>query len=61
MKLRLQSDSSLTPASEGVLEVFLHRKWRTVCSDGWDLRDSKVVCGMMGFPKALPVNGKRVP
>jgi hypothetical protein len=29
---------------EGAVEVYLNSQWRSVCYDGWDELDAKVVC-----------------
>ncbi|XP_022091652.1 lysyl oxidase homolog 4-like isoform X2 [Acanthaster planci] len=56
IKARLVGRSKLRPISEGVVELFYKGKWRTVCGEGWDTQDSRVVCGMLGFKDSLPLN-----
>ncbi|XP_071828425.1 lysyl oxidase homolog 4-like [Apostichopus japonicus] len=41
------------PHSKGVVEVLYEEKWRTICSDGWDMEDARVACGAAGFPDVI--------
>uniref|UniRef100_A0A8D2NH20 Lysyl oxidase homolog n=1 Tax=Zonotrichia albicollis TaxID=44394 RepID=A0A8D2NH20_ZONAL len=35
---------------KGIVEVRYKDSWAQICDQGWDSHNSRVVCGMMGFP-----------
>ncbi|KAK1804129.1 hypothetical protein P4O66_020171, partial [Electrophorus voltai] len=47
------------PITEGVLEVKYKEGWAHICSFGWTTENSRVVCGMMGFPSEKTMGKKR--
>uniref|UniRef100_A0A8U7MF93 Lysyl oxidase homolog n=1 Tax=Corvus moneduloides TaxID=1196302 RepID=A0A8U7MF93_CORMO len=44
------------PVTEGIVEVRYKDGWAQICDQGWDSHNSRVICGMMGFPAEKKVN-----
>ncbi|XP_035024084.1 lysyl oxidase homolog 3B isoform X2 [Hippoglossus stenolepis] len=44
------------PTTEGVVEVKYKDGWAQICDLGWTIKNTRVVCGMLGFPHERKVN-----
>ena len=51
VQLRLQGP--LHSNGTGRVEVFYYGQWGTICNNGWDMRDARVVCRQLGYVNAL--------
>ncbi|KAJ3602742.1 hypothetical protein NHX12_030490 [Muraenolepis orangiensis] len=52
------SQRKRTPITEGFVEVKDGGKWRQICSQDWTAMNSRVVCGMYGFPGERGYNSR---
>lgn len=47
-----------TPVTEGYVEVKEGKTWKQICDKHWTAKNSRVVCGMFGFPGEKTYNTK---
>ncbi|XP_068130835.1 lysyl oxidase homolog 2 [Hyperolius riggenbachi] len=46
------------PVTEGYVEVKVDRTWKQVCDTHWTTKNTRVICGMFGFPGERKYNQK---
>lgn len=46
------------PVTEGYVEVKVNDQWKQVCDTHWTQKNSRVICGMFGFPGERKYNQK---
>ncbi|XP_056617033.1 lysyl oxidase homolog 3B isoform X1 [Triplophysa dalaica] len=56
VRLRPVVTSKRMPITEGVVELKNKDGWAQICDSGWTPKNSRVVCGMLGFPHERKVN-----
>lgn len=44
------------PVTEGIVEVRRRSGWAQICDQNWGAQNSRVICGMLGFPAEKKVN-----
>jgi len=44
------------PVTEGYVEVKDEGTWKQICDKHWTMKNSRVVCGMFGFPSERKYN-----
>ncbi|KAM6980314.1 lysyl oxidase homolog 2A [Aplochiton taeniatus] len=54
------SQRNRIPVTDGYIEVKDGGKWRQICDQGWSDMNSRVICGMYGFPERKGYNTRRL-
>ncbi|XP_062856471.1 lysyl oxidase homolog 3A [Trichomycterus rosablanca] len=57
-EIRFRSSNARLPVTEGVVEVKFKEGWAHICNINWTSKNSRVVCGMMGFPSERTIERK---
>lgn len=52
----LSSYRKRIPVTEGYVEVKDGGKWKQICDEEWSPMNSRVICGMFGFPAEKKYN-----
>lgn len=54
----LSSYRKRIPVTEGYVEVKDGGKWKQICNSEWNQLNSRVICGMFGFPGERKYNAR---
>uniref|UniRef100_A0A674CWE0 Lysyl oxidase homolog n=1 Tax=Salmo trutta TaxID=8032 RepID=A0A674CWE0_SALTR len=56
VRLRPVVTTKKMPVTEGVVEIKYKNGWAQICDVGWTTKNTRVICGMLGFPHEKKVN-----
>lgn len=56
VRLRSVVPTKKMPVTEGVVEIKYKDGWAQICDVGWTPKNTRVICGMLGFPHERKVN-----
>ncbi|XP_064860521.1 lysyl oxidase homolog 3B-like isoform X5 [Oncorhynchus nerka] len=56
VRLRPVVPTKRMPVTEGVVEIKYRNGWVQICDVGWTSKNTRVICGMLGFPDEKKVN-----
>ncbi|XP_042186326.1 lysyl oxidase homolog 3B-like isoform X6 [Oncorhynchus tshawytscha] len=56
VRLRPVVPTKKMPVTEGVVEIKYRNGWVQICDVGWTSKNTRVICGMLGFPDEKKVN-----
>lgn len=56
VRLRSVVPTKKMPVTEGVVEIKYKNGWVQICDVGWTTKNTRVICGMLGFPHEKKVN-----
>uniref|UniRef100_A0A8C7CMK7 Lysyl oxidase homolog n=1 Tax=Oncorhynchus kisutch TaxID=8019 RepID=A0A8C7CMK7_ONCKI len=56
VRLRPVVPTKKMPITEGVVEIKYRNGWVQICDVGWTSKNTRVICGMLGFPDEKKVN-----
>ncbi|XP_055767061.1 lysyl oxidase homolog 3B-like isoform X3 [Salvelinus fontinalis] len=56
VRLRPVVSTKKMPVTEGVVEIKYKNGWAQICDVGWTPKNTRVICGMLGFPHEKKIN-----